>query len=125
MKLLLRRDQKTGILGKVTFTLDVRAEISAEEKDAIKKYKLGDAVLYSKKEFTGNTEGLKGLASFLAHRMMNLSIDVNDLANGKKVECKDISEMLAAEQQIKEAAQTLKGILEAATNFKGEEVIEI
>jgi hypothetical protein len=57
--------------------------------------------------------------------MMNISINVNDLANGKKVECKDIMEMLAVEEQIKEAAQTFKAVLTAAAQFGGEEVIEI
>ena len=47
MKLLLRRDQRTSVLGRVVFTLDVRAEISNDEKSAIAKYKLGDTILYS------------------------------------------------------------------------------
>jgi hypothetical protein len=40
MKLLLRRDQKSGMLGmgKISFTLDVRAELSDDEKENIKKY---------------------------------------------------------------------------------------
>lgn len=49
MKLLLRRDQKTGLLGRsITFTLNVRADLSPEESANIKKYKLGDSVLYER-----------------------------------------------------------------------------
>ena len=126
MKLLLRREQKSGMLSsKITFILDVRAELSEKEKTDIKKYKMGDMVLYSKKEYAGPTEGFKGLAASLAFRMLNLSVDVDDLSNGKKIDCKDIVEMLAAEQQVKEAAQILKNVLQAASNFGGEEVIEI
>jgi hypothetical protein len=57
--------------------------------------------------------------------MMNITVSVSDLSNGKKIDCKDIVEMLAVEEQIKEAAQTFKNVLEAATHFGGEEVIEI
>jgi F420-0:gamma-glutamyl ligase-like protein len=126
MKLLLRRDQKSGMLGvgKVTFILDVRAELTEEEKSHIKKYKLGETMLYERDKVVGGS-GLLGLASRLALNMMNISINVNDLANGKKVECKDIMEMLAVEEQIKEAAQTFKAVLTAAAQFGGEEVIEI
>lgn len=125
MKLLLRRDQKSGMLGvgKITFTLDVRAELSEEEKSHIKKYKLGETMLYERDKIVGGS-GLLGIASRLALKMLNLSISVNDLANGKQVECKDIVEMLAVEEQIKEACETFKAVLTAAAHFGGEEVIE-
>ncbi|MHB8724052.1 MAG: hypothetical protein ACYC9Z_01580 [Casimicrobiaceae bacterium] len=127
MKLLLRRDQKSGLIGmgKVTFTLAVRAELTDAEKSNIKKYKLGDTMLYERMTMTEKGSGLLGVASRLAFKMMNLTVSVNDLADGKKVDCKDIVEMLAVEDQIKEAAQTFKNVLEAAASFGGEEVIEL
>jgi hypothetical protein len=127
MKLLLRRDQKSGLvgMGKVTFTLTVRAELTDPEKSNVKKYKLGETVLYERMTMTDKGSGLLGLASRLAFKAMNLSVSVNDLADGKKVDCKDIVEMLAVEDQIKEAAQTFKSVLEAAASFGGEEVIEL
>lgn len=125
MKLLLRRDQKSGLIGKVTFTLAVRAELTGEEEANIRKYKLGDTVLYERMTMTDKGSGLLGVASRLAFKMMNLSISVNDLSSGKKVDCKDIVEMLAVEDQIREAAHTFKSVLEAAATFGGEEVIEI
>lgn len=125
MKLLLRRDQKSGLIGKITFTLTVRAEITDEEKNNIKKYKLGDTMLYERMTITDKGSGLLGVASRLAFKMMNLTVSVNDLSNGKKIDCKDIVEMLAVEDQIKEASQTFKNVLEAAASFGGEEVIEI
>lgn len=70
-------------------------------------------------------QGLLGLASRVAFKAMNISVSVNDLTNGKRVECKDIVEMLAVEEQIKEAAATFKQILNAAVHFGGEEVIAI
>jgi hypothetical protein len=58
-------------------------------------------------------------------RTLNLIISVNDLENGKKIECKDILEMLGAEGQIKEAAQAFKQVLDAASHFGGQEVVGI
>lgn len=125
MKLLLRRDQKSGLIGKVTFTLAVRAELSDEEKSNIKKYKLGDTMLYERDKIVDPGKGLLGLASRVAFKMMNISVSVDDLSGGKKVDCKDIVEMLAVEEQITEAAQTFKNVLEAAASFGGEKVIEL
>lgn len=125
MKLLLRHDQKSGLMGKVTFTLGVRAELTDQEKSNIQKYKLGDTMLYERMTMADKGSGLLGVASRLAFKMTNLSISVNDLSDGKKIDCKDIVEMLAVEDQIKEAAHTFKNVLEAAASFGGEEVIEI
>jgi hypothetical protein len=125
MKLLLRHDQKSGLMGKVTFTLTVRADLSQQEKDNIQKYKLGDTVLYERMTMVDKGSGLLGVASRLAFKMMNLSVAIKDLTDGTKIDCKDIVEMLAVEDQIKEAAHTFKNVLEAAANFGGEEVIEI
>jgi len=123
MKLLLRRDQKSGLIGKITFTLAVRAELTDEEKSNIRKYKLGDTMLYERMTMTDKGSGLLGVASRLAFKAMNLTVSVDDLSGGKKIDCKDIVEMLAVEDQIKEAAQTFKNVLEAAASFGGEEVI--
>ena len=125
MNLLLRRDQRSGVMGGVTFMLDVRADISPQERDSIVRYKFGKAVLYSRDQLVDPGKGLLGVASRLAFKAMNISVTVDDLAGGKRIECKDILEMLAVEEQIKDAAQTFKQILEAAAHFGGEEVIAI
>jgi len=126
MKLMLRRDQKSGLMGmgNVSFTLAVRADLSNQELNNIKKYKLGKTVLYSRGEVSEPGKGLLGLASRVAFKMMNITVSVDDLVDGKHVEFKDIMEMLAVIEQIKEAAQNFKGVLEAAAHFGGEEVIE-
>ena len=127
MKLLLRRDQQTSgiVRSTITFSLSVRADLTDEERRNIQKYKLGDTVLYERMTMVDKGSGLLGVASRLAFKMMNLSVAIKDLTDGKKIDCKDIVEMLAVEDQIKEAAQTFKNVLEAAANFGGEEVIEI
>lgn len=125
MRILLRRDQRSGLLGKIIFTLDVRAEISDDERSNIQRYRLGDTELYASHEMTDRGSGLLGAASRLAFKAITLRVTVNDLAGGKRIEAKDIVEMLAIEDQIREAAQTFKQVLDAAATFGGEEVIEI
>jgi len=125
MKLLVRRNQRSGLLGKMIFTLEVRADLSQEERSAIDKYKLGDTVLYEKNTIIDPGTGLIGLASRLAFKAMNMSVSVKDLTNGKKLECKDIVEMLAVEDQIREAGKTFNAVLKAAQHFGGEEVIDL
>ena len=125
MKLLLRRDQRSGLLGKVVFSLDVRADLSGDERERIRKYKLGETELYASHEVLDRGSGLLGVATRLAWKAITLKITVNDLTNGKRVEAKDIVEMLAIEDQIREAAATFKAVLDAASQFGGEEVIEI
>lgn len=124
MNLLLRRDQRAGMMNTI-FTLDVRAEISKEEWNDICHYKLGKTVLYTRGEIVDKGSGLLGLASRLAFKMMNISVCVEDLARGKRIECKDILEMLAVEEQIKEATRTFKAVLQAAAHFGGEEVVAV
>ena len=126
MKLLLRRNQKAGMMGmgKVAFTLDIRAELSDEEKANIKKYKLGSEILYAKENIQEGGEGIMKVANRLAALALNLKITVDDLVKGKCVECKDILEMLAAEELIKEACENFKRMLDAAAQFGGEQVLE-
>ena len=49
MQLVLRRSQKTtGMISKsISFVLDARAQLSPAEADAVKKYGLGNQVLYA------------------------------------------------------------------------------
>lgn len=124
MQLLLRRDQRSSVLGKAIFALDVRSDLTPEEQSNISKYKLGSTMLYESHEISGG-HGLIGLATRLAFKAISISVSVNDLASGKRIECKDIVEMIAVEDQIKEAAKTFKAVLDAAATFGGEEVVAL
>lgn len=126
MKLLFRRDQRSALIGsKPVFVLDARTELSNEEREAIRRYKLGDTLLYEKKPLQQGSNEYTQLGQTLAWRFANLTITVNDLQNGRKVECKDILEMLGVEEQLKQAAQNFKAVLDAAAHFGGEEVVEL
>lgn len=125
MKLLLRREQRSALIGpKPVFVLNVRADISTDEKAAIDRYRLGDTELYSSHEIKGGS-GLLGVASRIAYKAMTINVTVKDLTGGKKIECKDIVEMLAVEEQIRDAAKTFAQVLAAAAQFGGEEVVDL
>ena len=127
MKLLIRRDQKKTLMGNAVFQLDARAELSAQEREWIGKYKMGKTVLYTKFEKDSPIamgSGLLGVAGRLAFRMMNVQVTVDDLVNGKHIEVKDIVEMIAVEEQLKQAAATFCEILKAAGTFGGEELVD-
>jgi hypothetical protein len=125
MKVLLRRDQRDGLLGKVIFVLDVRAEVSEAELANIRKYKLGKEFLYARNSDAPTDPGWKGVGKMILFHALNLTLSVNDMISGKKIECKNILEMLATEQQIREAAINFGRVLEAASHFGGEEVLSV
>ena len=124
MQLILQRSQKSGMIGKVTFALDARAQLSDDETDYVKTYKMGKEVLYQSYKIADPGSGLLGVASRIAMKALNLTITVDSLVKGQHVECKDILEMRAVEGQIKEACGVFKEVLESAAHFEGEEVIE-
>jgi hypothetical protein len=125
MYLILKRDQRKSLTGRMVFQLDVYAEIEPNEMQCIERYRLKSTVLYTKHVMVDRGKGLLGLLSRLLFRAINISISVDDLVRGKRIECKDIIEMLAVEGQVREAAQTFKQVLNAATHFGGEEAIAL
>jgi hypothetical protein len=125
MKLLLRREQKTGLLGITTFVLSVRAEFTRDEQRNIDKYRLGPNVLYSRLEVTEPGSGILGLLTRLAIHAMNISVTVDDLVHGKRLEFKTIEEMAFVENHLKEACEHLKAAIGASATFGGEEIVAL
>lgn len=148
MQLKLKRTQRAAGLmgGKVMFGLDARAELSAEERDLIRKYNLGKLVVYDSEERKKHTESAyghfdeaaggaggaargfwknaRGIAS-AAMMALSLRVTVDTLVSGHHIECKELDELLGAEGAILKACENLKAYLETALTFDGrEEVIE-
>ena len=122
--MLLRRDQRSAMLGgKPVFTLDVRADLTAEEKANIAKYRLGDAILFQR--FSDDEKRGDNFGAAVLRFLRDLTITVSELENGRRFECKDIREMVASQAAIKEAAIMFKTVLDTAAQFGGEEVIEV
>jgi len=130
MKLKLRRAQKTTMIrGTPVFQLHAAAELSAEERNLISKYGLGSSIIYASEQFKNNAalaqsgNGVFRSMRAMAAAALNLKITVNDLAQGKQVECKSLEEMMGVEEAITTACQNLKGYLETALTFDGREVV--
>lgn len=144
MQLTIKRSQRTGgIMGKtVVFCLDVRAEYSAEETANIAKYKIGGQTLYNSpasKRHLDSAQGQlartqvggvgeqasglgRGLLS-LAMAKLNLNITIDSLARGQHIECKDMGELLEAEETVREACRSMSTYLSIAATFDGSETL--
>jgi hypothetical protein len=135
MQLKLKRTMKTsGMLTKTNvFCLDARVQFTQEEADAIGKYKLGGEVVYvseAAKNYAANSVNADGSfggaakawASFAMSKMA-LTVTVNSLIQGQHIECKDMGELMGAEEAIHTACQNLKRYLENAKAFDGREIV--
>jgi hypothetical protein len=137
MKLRLSRSQKiTGVMSSnVTFCLDARAELTPEEAEDVKKYKLGKQVLYSseaaKRRFEkgisnlthGGVSGLVKGAAGLAMQKLTLNVTIDSLTHGHHIEAAEMSEMLGAEEALKSSCEDMKRYLAIAATFNGEEQV--
>ncbi len=136
MQLKLQRSQRAGgITGStVFFCLDVRADYSARETANIDKYRLGKQVIYNsraaqkhidraKASNDGSTFGyVKGMASLVMAKL-NLNLSIESLGRGQHIECKDLDELLEAEEAVMEACRKLKQYLDTAASFNGSIVL--
>jgi len=119
----------------VMFMLDARLDLTAEERARVSKYKLGDMIVYNSASSRKHMEGAarttadEGFGSFLsgmAHAAMSrlsLNISIDGLTKGQHIECKDMDELLGAENAIRQAAQATQGYLSIAETFDGREVV--
>jgi hypothetical protein len=129
MELLLSKSQEKGMmgLGAISFILDIKAKVTAEEAELIRRYKMGDILIFEKVPVSEISKVTGGVATGLlaiASKVMKLQFKVSDLLNGRQVKCKDIGEMIAAHEQIEAAADNFYNLLMAAKSFEGEEVIK-
>lgn len=136
MQLVMRRSQKTtGMLSKsVSFILDARADLKPEEAAAIKKYGLSNQTLYASAKAKAHAEAmlasdpttgggfLKGLASAAMSRLA-LVVTIDSLTKGQHIECKDLEELLGAEEAIHNACQVIRSYIDMAQTFDGREVV--
>ena len=118
MKLVLQKNQRSG-LTKPVYILEAKAELTDEELNNVKKYKVGKVFLYTNLIDRGS-----GLAGLISRKLTGIEITVNDLVKGKKIEVKDFFQMIDMEEQIKDASKNLKIVLDAMAGFGGDEIIE-
>lgn len=119
MKVLVRRDQADvkGWFGGhkgMSFSLQVKAEPTTEERDLIHRYKLEESILHE-----WQTQ-VPGMEEPLDHVMT-----VKDLLNGRNFAGRRVTEIIAIEEGVIKGAQNLKLLIDVASSFGGERVIEI
>src|SRR5437588_9981946 len=122
MQLKLRRSQRDGgVVSKtVIFCLDARAEFTPEELANIARHKLGRQVIYNSQAARRHLEAgeqaaaadtgkgyLKQLGR-IALAAMNFNISIDSLQRGQRIECKDLDELLAAEDTLMTSCATLR-----------------
>jgi len=144
VQLKLQRSQRSGgVFGKaVVFCLDARAEYSPSEAANISKYRLGGEVVYSSQAARRHLENVgrhldrsqqgsaaaragslvRGAAS-LALAKMQLNISIASLGRGHHIECKDLEELLEAENALMNACRRLKEYLATAASFSGSVIL--
>jgi len=129
MKLRLNKSQRaSGMMSKnIVFSLAAQVDLSAQEAEYVKKYKMGKEVIYNKDRVNPEMHDYKsgkGILRNMSAIALNINLTVDDLVKGRTIECKDISEMLDAEASVKSACSGLKNLLEACSGFEGEEIID-
>ncbi|HEY8948342.1 MAG TPA: hypothetical protein VIM56_05615 [Rhizomicrobium sp.] len=142
MQLKIQRSQRNGLTGKVLFCVDIRADYSPDERANINRYVLGGQVIYNSQNARRHLEnagahlertqvggvgqrasGLARGALSLALARMSLNISIASLARGHHIECKDLGEMLEAEDTVRTACKDLTRYLDAAATFNGSETV--
>jgi hypothetical protein len=126
----------------VFFCLDVRGDYTPEEQSNIRKYKLGGQIIYSsraaqrhaatasayldrvdsdliREKAAGLARG--GLSAVMARLSLNISIA--SLGRGHHIECKDLEELLEAEDTVRLQCKNVTRYLEVAATFNGSEVV--
>ena len=140
MQLKLSRSQRTGIMSRnVTFMLDARLDLNAEEAASVRRYGLGKLVVYNSAAAEKHREQLSralddmerregGIFRARLHAAMirlSLQVTIDSLTRGQHIECKDLDELLGAEDAIKEACESARAYIKVAKTFDGrEEVID-
>lgn len=144
MQLKIQRSQRVGgVLGNTAlFCLDVRAAYSEQETLNISRYSLGRQVIYNSaaaKRHLANYDAnvgrmnsydlksqaagfAKGMAS-LAMAKLSLNISIASLGRGHHIECKDLEELLEAEDTIRTACKNVTRYLDVAATFDGRQVL--
>ncbi len=128
--------------GTVLFCLDVRAEYTAQETSNIAKYKLGKEVIYNsaatkrhldsagaqldRTQSGGAGEFAAGLARgalSIALSRISLHITIDSLGRGQHIECKDLPELMEAEEAVMQACRNVRDYLNLAATFNGSTIL--
>ena len=114
MKLHVKRDQaeQKGFFGGskgFNFSLTCRLDLNDTEKALIDKYKQWDIAVHSYALENGG----------------QATLSLNDITSGKTINCAGVATLLQSEEEVKDACNNVKILLQVMESFGGEEIIEI
>ncbi len=134
MKLEIKKSKKKGLTGKIKFSFSAMAILTSEEKRLIEEFNSGKIILFEFEKASSGVANVIGaglsstrLPSDVANIVFSFGtgkVSVNDLVHGKTVDCSDIQEIMAAEESMKRACQTLVVMLDEMKNYEGTEEFE-
>lgn len=113
MRLHIRRNQASGMLGGIKFELSGQVELTADEMALVKRYHAEKQVLLKKE-----------IKIPLTSRSVVLDLTIGSLLNGQTFKCEEIGDILGYEEQLKVSCQTFKAYIETMKSFGGEEILE-
>jgi hypothetical protein len=125
MKLLLRRSHRAGLFHKLIYILDVRVQLSDEEREVMVNHALARTRLYERVELMERGRGLFGFLYRAVFGARNLTIRVAELIDGKRIELPDIAEILSVEDQMTGSVRTFNQLLQAAAHYDSDEVVNL
>lgn len=114
MELSLQRDQNKKMMGGVSFQVRAEVSLTPKEEQVVNENKLHDQVLFSKQ--------LTNIWGTPIDEELNVT--VGNLLNGETYKCNDVATVIAYSESLKDACETLKGYIDAAKTFGGEETYE-
>jgi hypothetical protein len=131
---LIRTQRQTLVKGTAVFMLDARVHLTSQEYGRIDHYKLGKEIVYTSAAaqrqqdmalatLDGSALGFARGLGRLALSKMHLAISIGSLVRGTHVECKDLPELMGAEEAVIQACQNLKAFLDTAATFDGREIL--
>jgi hypothetical protein len=115
MKLRLVSGQNKGLMGGVSFEVKGRVELTPEEQELIRHYKLEGSVVLKKK-----AKNIWGQVTDT-----EVSVLVKNLLSGDSFKCKSLDEVISYRESLISACRNLKSYLDVARTFDKEEIIDI
>lgn len=115
MKLGVMMSQSKGLMGGVSFEVKGKIDLTPDEQELIRHYKMENEILTKKK--------MKNIWGQLTD--IEVNVVVGGLLRGDTFKCKNLGEVIAYRDSLIDGCRNLKAYLDVAKSFGGEVVIDI